>query len=578
MLRSTRRHTRRSRLVALLAVTVSAVVLSTAWSGPAAAADPQAIAANPTSVDFGTVPVNTAVTRQVSITVDDGYAVGFATGSGLNPPFSFAFDNCAGPGGGFTGPGTCTIAETFRPTSAGTSTATLTIQECPVAGGACVGTDIALSGTGLLTLAANPTSVDFGTVLVGTTASRSVTITVDTGYAISVATGSGLNPPFAFSFDTCATGSGGFAGPGTCTVVESFSPTSVGAASGSIVVQECPTAGGSCLPVTIPLSGAGGQPAVGLSRTSVSFGDQGVSTRSAPMSVTLTNTGTTPLHVGDVTVSGPFGTTSDACAGTTVAPGGACTVGVAFAPTTAGAATGALTFQDDAADQPQVVTLSGTGVTPTAVVTPTSLDFGNRRVGKTSPSQTLTLVNTGTVGMVVRALSTTGDFSIAATGTCVAGLLVDPGDRCTVEVRFSPTATGTRHGSLVINDTASSSPQVVPLLGNGTRAATAPVFTVTPDHLTFGQQTVGTSSPGQTVVVRNTGTAPLVFTRIRFSGDFARSGGTCRVSTPVAAGGSCTVRVTFRPTAIGTRNGALTFADNAAGSPHSVALTGTGRR
>jgi hypothetical protein len=112
-----------------------------------------AISANPSSVDYGYVPVNTSSTGTITITVDAGYQICCAAGGGINPPFSFDFDTC-GAGGGFTGPGDCTIKETFSPTATGTATGTLTVFECPTAGGSCVGVDIALQGTGT-----NPSAV-----------------------------------------------------------------------------------------------------------------------------------------------------------------------------------------------------------------------------------------------------------------------------------------------------------------------------------------------------------------------------------------------------------------------------------
>ena len=65
------------------------------------------------------------------------------------------------------------------------------------------GAAFAVDGTGVLTATASPNPVHFGNVPVNTTVTQSVTITVDAGYRTEVASGSGLNPPFAFGFDTC---------------------------------------------------------------------------------------------------------------------------------------------------------------------------------------------------------------------------------------------------------------------------------------------------------------------------------------------------------------------------------------
>jgi len=104
-----------------------------------------------------------------------------------------------------------------------------------------------------------------------------------------------------------------------------------------------------------------------------------------------------------------------------------------------------------------------------------------------------------------------------------------------------------------------------------------------PTTLTFGSQLLNTTSAAQTVTLTNTGTGPLTIISIVASGDFAETstGATaCPISPttlPATAGSNtCTISVTFKPTATGTRTGTLTITDDAAGSPHTVTLTGTG--
>src|SRR5207253_501563 len=102
-----------------------------------------------------------------------------------------------------------------------------------------------------------------------------------------------------------------------------------------------------------------------------------------------------------------------------------------------------------------------------------------------------------------------------------------------------------------------------------TLSATVPVLV----SLTFGNQNLNTTSVAQSVTLTNTGTVALSVTSIVASGDFMQTN-TC--GTSVAAGANCAISVTFTPTATGTRTGAITITDNAAGSPQSVNLTGTG--
>ena len=94
--------------------------------------------------------------------------------------------------------------------------------------------------------------------------------------------------------------------------------------------------------------------------------------------------------------------------------------------------------------------------------------------------------------------------------------------------------------------------------------------------VTFSGQMVTKTSAAMPVVLTNTGLGPLTINSIAASGDFAQMN-TCPASpTTLAAGGTCTINVTFAPTTTGARTGTLTVTDNAAGSPQTIPLTGTG--
>jgi Cep192 domain 4 len=104
-------------------------------------------------------------------------------------------------------------------------------------------------------------------------------------------------------------------------------------------------------------------------------------------------------------------------------------------------------------------------------------------------------------------------------------------------------------------------------------AATHPAVQLSETSLTFWGQVQGSTSPAQTVTLTNSGNGPLGITSVAVSGDFAVSS-TC--GTTVAASASCSINVTFSPTSGGAATGFVTLADNAASSPQSIALSGTG--
>ena len=214
--------------------------------------------------------------------------------------------------------------------------------------------------------------------------------------------------------------------------------------------------------------------------------------------------------------------------------------------------------------------LSATG--PAASLSPTSLAFGNQTVGTSSASQSVTLTNNGpgTLSGISIAFTGTNSGDFAQTNTCGSPLAANA--TCTISVTFTPAVAGARSAALSVADNASGSPQTVSLTGTGV-AVGMPVANVSPTSLTFGGQTVGTTSAAQTVTLSNTGGAALTISSIAASGDFAESN-SCGSS--LAAGGNCTISVTFTPTASGTRTGSLSVTDNASGSPQTVSLTGTG--
>ena len=239
-------------------------------------------------------------------------------------------------------------------------------------------------------------------------------------------------------------------------------------------------------------------------------------------------------------------------------------------PTTAGAFQTALKGASDAfvAKLPLLLPV---------VVSPASLDFGTQLVGAATAPQTVTLTNNNATALAITNIAVVAtppasatDFAIAPGGTCAASL--PPGMSCTVNVTFTPSVASAESAKLVFTDVDPSSPQFATLTGTGT--TNAPVALLTPTSLDFGSQLVTTtSSPAKTITLKNNGNLVLNIASITSSGDFAETN-TCGTSVP--AGMTCTISVTFTPTATGARTGTITIADNANGSPRTVPLTGTG--
>jgi len=346
----------------------------------------------------------------------------------------------------------CTINVTFAPTTAGTSSGTLSVTD-----GAAGSPQVAsLTGTGtgpLVTL--SPVSLNFGNVNVGSVSSSQVVTVSNAGTAtlnISSITTSSEFGLYNYCPSTLSAGQ-------TCTVSVAFSPTSTGTQTGLLSVAD--NAIGS--PQTVSLTGVGTAPQVSLSPTSLTFGTQLVNTRSVAQPVTLVNSGTATLTISSIVTGSSFGQTNN-CGGS-VNAGGSCVINVTFSPIGQGPRSGSVLIYDNATGSPQSVSCSGTGTV--VRLFPTSVNFGTVKIGNTSASKTVILTNIGTASINITSVSLTGnnaaDFS--QTNTCRKS--VGAGASCTFTLNFAPTATGSRTASLSISDNGGGSPQGVSLSGTG---------------------------------------------------------------------------------------------------------------
>jgi hypothetical protein len=350
--------------------------------------------------------------------------------------------------------------------------------------------------------------------------------------------------------------------------------------------------------------------ALHASTTSLSFGDVASGSTSSAQTVTISNPGTSAAPVSSVSVTGPFSQTNTC--GTSIAAGGTCTVSVKFAPTSGGALTGALTIATSAPGGPITVALAGTGVTSTtnlaqgqpATASSSTQSFvaSNATDGNTSSywestdgaayPQTIS-VNLGSVqsiGSVTLDLppssawatrtetlsvldSTNGTSYSQIVGS--AGYTFNPSTGNTVTISL-PSGTSAQYVELSFTgNTGWSAAQLseFEVFPGGGSSGGSSSLSASPSSLSFGSETVGSTTSAQTVTVSNSGTVAASVSSVSVSGPFSQTN-TCGSS--IAAGGSCTVSVKFAPTASGAASGTLSVASNAPGSPLTVGLSGTG--
>ena len=510
----------------------------------------QMVSLSPASLTFPAQLVGTSSSAQSVTLSNTGSAVLSITSITTSGDFSQT-NTC---GASLAASASCTLSVTFTPTASGSRSGSLTITD-----NASPATQtVSLTGTGTAPVVGlSPTSLTFPAQLVGTSSSaQSVTLS-NTGSAALSITSITTSGDFSQT-NTCGSS---LAASASCTLSVTFKPTATGTRTGVVTITD----NASPATQTVSLTGTGvDAPVVSLSPASLTFPAQQVGTSSKAQLVTLKNTGSATLRITRITVSGDFSQTNPC--GSSVAVGASCTLSVTFKPTAAGTRTGAVTITDNATPSTQTISLTGTGTAPVVSLSPTSLTFPAQKVGTSSSAQSVTLRNTGNASLTITSIKASGNFS--QTNTC--GASVAASASCTISVTFKPTATGTRTGAVTITDNANPATQTVSLTGTGASAA---VVSLSPASLTFAAQQVGTTSNAQSVTLSNTGSEALGITSITASGDSSQTN-TCGSS--VAANASCTLSVTFEPTAAGAITGAVTIADDAVGSPQSVALTGTG--
>ena len=331
-------------------------------------------------------------------------------------------------------------------------------------------------------------------------------------------------------------------------------------------------------------------PSVGFSPAgAVAFPDTVVNVTSAPITVTITNGGSAPLHITTVTLAGtnpvdfavPAG--SNNCNGATVAVNATCTFNATFTPTGTGARQGDLQVADDAAGTPQILSLTGNGLaagSPVASITPASpVMFPSTAQGVASAPVTVTVTNTGNATLNITTVTITGanaaDYA-AATNMC-NGAALAANATCTVGVVFTPGAIGVRTATLQVADNAAGSPQSVTLTGTG--IAAGPAITINPNPLALSATQGTVSAPG-TITITNSGNALLHITAVTFGGanlaDFVNPATSCTAA--IAPGANCMIAVSFAPVTVASttaRTETITLTDDASGSPQIITVNGT---
>ncbi len=512
------------------------------------------ISVTPMSYDFGNVFVGankvfSSVVVQnnglVDLTISDVSISGSAE-------FRVNYTTCIGAS--IPPRGSCIVDLLFKPQSVGQKNASLDITsndpDTPTV-------SVSLTGTGVPppVINVNPTSIDFGNVMVNTSVVRTITIS-NTGSAdLEITYVGNISQPVSIApgqTNPCPANTPFVLAPNqSCTYDLTFAPTQPGSISMQLLIRSNDPVNGY-LYVSITgnaiLSDA---PVIYVDPTSVDFGVKGVGTRTQPSRITVSNLGSKVLSISSVTLSGnDFVVITDICTGANLNAGDVCYIDVVFSPTTLGTLSGSITINsNDPLNPSVVVTLTGEGIypDPTIFVDPALYDFGDTSIGYPKHT-TITVKNMGEAPLMISSVTLKGndkaDFEIT-NDTCTNNAL-SYGMQCLIDVRFNPQSVGKNKSAFI--EISSNDPVNgivnVNLSGN---ALPPPIIVVDPNIIDFGVVPLNTSKQIVVKVTNASQQVAVVITDVRVEGtnigEFDALS-TCSVLNPQD---SCNITVSFTP-------------------------------
>ena len=283
--------------------------------------------------------------------------------------------------------------------------------------------------------------------------------------------------------------------------------------------------------------------------------------------VTVTNNGHASVKISGIDSSNRKFELSKLKLPKILAAGARLRVSVTFAPTAKGWENGHITVISDASDRTLTVEAAGTGVVGEVIASPASLSFGKVGVGE-SATLPVVLTNPRPWRVTLKSVQITGRaFSVSG---ATFPLTLAAGQRVRLNAAFKPEMDGSTDGNLSISGPALH----VPLTGTGTGASRAHL-TIIPGTLSFGNVSVGTTETLTLGLRASGGSVTISSSSLSGSGSqFAVPGVAFPLTIP--AGEESSLNVTFTPQNDGNKSAKLSLASNAANSPASEPLTGTG--
>ena len=214
-----------------------------------------------------------------------------------------------------------------------------------------------------------------------------------------------------------------------------------------------------------PKSTSSSQPSLSLSTTSLNFNSVVIG-QSATKTLQVSNTGTAALTIQSLSLHSQQFSFTGPSVPRTILPAQSVSYNITFAPTASGSLSAAVEIGTNASTSPAAVSLAGVGEKALAAlqVTPASIGFGNHTLQTTS-TQNVTLKNTGDISLTISGVTVTGaGFALSS---LAPGVSLSPNQSVTFQISFHPTVAGAASGTISILSANISSPQSIPLSGDG---------------------------------------------------------------------------------------------------------------
>ena len=472
-----------------------------------------------------------------------------------------------------------TIGVTYQPKAHGSYSGTVVLADATTS----TSTSFTVSGTSTSAgqLSVTPSSISFGSVVVGQTQRQSAAVTNTGGSDVTITQANVSGTTFSLSGLTLPlTLHPSDAAPFTV----SFAPVSGGTSSGSVSFVASVTViskksrghrdssnSTSSTTQVVGVSGTGvSQGQLSVSPTALNLGSVQVGSTQS-QNLTLTNSTASTVNISQVVASGAGFSVSGVALPMAIAAGQSQSFSVSFSPTAAGTASGNVSITSDASTNPSIgVALTAVGVTPGSLTSnPSALNFSTVQVGS---SQTLNANITNSGGSSVSVSNAT----ISGAGFSLSGIAfpitLSPGQSKSFGVTFKPQNSGSANGQIAVSSNATNSNLGIALTANAVMAGT---LGASPATVSFGSVPVGTSQ-SQPETLTNSGGSSVTISQASTSGSgFSISG----LSLPItiAPGQSTSFSLLFSPSSGGSKTGTLNIASDASNSTLAIALSGSGQ-